>query len=174
MRAQDIVIALKIQSLQDCTAGIPCRYSQRQLAVDTGVSLAQVNAACRRLEGAGLLAPGRRRVVGAALLEFLVHGLKYVFPLVTGEISRGMPTGYAAEPLRDEYLSSKDELVPVWPDPEGTVRGIAVQPIHKTVPLAARKDKRLYQYLALVDALRGGRARERDRAIEILTKWLEQ
>jgi hypothetical protein len=170
MKAQDILVALKIQSLQDQALDV----SQRRLAEDTGVSLSEVNAACRRLEDVGLLSPGGRKVVGAALLEFLVHGLKYVFPVEIGDVSRGMPTGYAAQPLSDQFLSSKDELVPVWPDPEGTVRGMAVQPLFKSAPMAARKDKRLYEYLALVDAIRGGRARERAMAIEILSQWLER
>lgn len=170
MKAQDILVALKIQSLQEQALNVP----QRRLAEDTGVSLSEVNAACRRLEDVGLLSPGGRKVVGAALLEFLVHGLKYVFPIETGDVSRGMPTGYAAQPLNDQFLSSKDELVPVWPDPEGTVRGMAVQPLYKSAPTAAKKDQRLYEYLALVDAIRGGRARERAKAIEILSQWLER
>ena len=142
MKAQDILIALKIQSLQDQAVDV----AQRRLAEDTGVSLSEVSAACRRLANVGLLSLEGRRIVGAALLEFLVHSLKYVFPMETGGISRGMPTGYAADPLRDQFLSSKDELVPVWPDPEGTVRGMAVQPLYRSVPMAAKKDKKLYEY----------------------------
>ena len=168
MKAQDILIALKIQSLLDQGQGV----TVRGLAGATGMSPSQVSLSCRRLECVGLLAPGRRRTVGTALLEFLVHGLKYVFPLRQGDVSRGMPTGYAADPLRDQFLSSKDDLVPVWPDPEGTVRGIVVQPLYKSAPMAAKRDKRLYEYLVLVDAIRSGRARERGKAIEILSQWL--
>ena len=168
MKAQDILIALKIQSLQDQAV----EASQRRLAKDTGVSLSEVSAACHRLEDVGLLSPGRRRIVGAALLEFLVHGLKFVFPIERGDVSRGMPTGYAADPLGGQFLSSKDELVPVWPDPKGAVRGVALRPLYKSVPMAAKRDKRLYEYLALVDAIRGGRARERSKAIEVLSRRL--
>lgn len=170
MKAQDILIAVKIQSLQDQGD----QATMRRLGNDIGVSLTEVSNGCRRLQCVGLLTPGGRRTVGAALFEFLVHGLKYVFPIEPGDVSRGMPTGYAADPLRDQFLSSKDELVPVWPDPEGEVRGIAVQPLYKTAPMAAKKDKRLYEYLVLIDAIRGGRARERSMAIEILAKRLEQ
>ncbi len=170
MKAQDVLIALKIQSLQDQSVDAP----QRRLAEDTGVSLSEVSGACRRLEDVGLLSHEGRRVIGAALLEFLVHSLKYLFPIKVEGISRGMPTGYAADPLRDLFLSSKDELVPVWADPEGAVRGMAVQPLYKSAPMAAKKDKRLYEYLVLVDAIRGGRARERSKAIEILSQRLER
>jgi hypothetical protein len=175
MKAQDILVVLKIQSLDDQQGGDPpSSRPQRLLAAETGVSLAQVNAACRRLEEVGLLSPGRHKVVRPALLEFLVHGLKYVFPVVLGEVVRGMPTGYAAEPLKGRFLAAEDELVPVWPDAEGTVRGMALEPLYKSAPRAARRDQRLYDYLALLDAIRGGRARERKMAIELLTKRLRQ
>jgi hypothetical protein len=49
----------------------------------------------------------------------------------------------------------------VWPSADGQVRGSAFEPLHKTVPAAAAKDAVLYEILALVDALRDGRARER-------------
>jgi hypothetical protein len=50
----------------------------------------------------------------------------------------------------------------VWPDADGDVRGVTLDPLHKTVPKAARKDPvLLHELLALVDALRDGRARER-------------
>lgn len=173
VKAQDILIALKLLSLEDQYPDKDASaWPQRLLAEETGVGLSQVNAACRRLEAIGLLSPGKRRIARSALLEFLLHGLKYVFPFTMGQASRGMPTGYAAEPLRDQFLSGEAELVPVWPDPHGTVRGLAVKPLYRTVPMACRKDQRLYEYLALVDAVRGGRARERKKAIEVLTRRL--
>ena len=173
MKAQDILIILKIQSLCDqADDGIRPSWSQRQLAEATEVSLSQVNAACRRLEQVGLLSPGKDRIVRSSLLEFLVHGLEYILPVKMGEVTRGMPTGYAADPLKSEFLSSEQELVPVWPDAQGTVRGLSFKPIYRTAPMAARKDQRLYEYLVLIDAIRGGRARERAKAIEILTQRL--
>ena len=52
----------------------------------------------------------------------------------------------------------------VWPHPNGTVRGIGVEPLHPSVPFAAMQDAKLYEMLALFDALRVGRARERGMA----------
>jgi hypothetical protein len=46
-------------------------------------------------------------------------------------------------------------------DVQGKVRGEALSPLYKSVPTAAQKDKKLYECLALVDAIRAGRARER-------------
>jgi hypothetical protein len=59
-------------------------------------------------------------------------------------------------------------------DTEGPVRGYSFAPLHKNVPLAALEDARFYELLALVDALRDGRARERDLAGRELKKRLEE
>lgn len=56
----------------------------------------------------------------------------------------------------------------MWPDPEGDTRGNEFSPLYKSVPKAARKDMKLYELLALVDAVRDGRAREREIAIREL------
>jgi hypothetical protein len=108
-------------------------------------------------------------VVRNALIEFLVHGVKYSFPPIRGELTRGMPTSYAAPPLSKKIVQSK-ELPPVWPDKDGKVRGYSFAPLYKTVPQAARKDQELYELLALVDAVRDGRAREKSMAEKALTK----
>lgn len=99
----------------------------------------------------------------SALEEFLVHGLKYAFPAEHGEVTRGIPTSYAAEPLKSEITISND-LPPVWPWHEGDTRGVGLEPLYKSVPHAALRDPALYQLLALVDAIRDGRARERNLA----------
>jgi hypothetical protein len=46
--------------------------------------------------------------------------------------------------------------------------------LHKNVPQAALEDVRFYELLALVDALRDGRARERNLAGRELKKRLEE
>jgi len=51
---------------------------------------------------------------------------------------------------------------PVWPWPDGDTRGIALEPLDKTAPIAALRDPVLYEFLALVDAIRDGRARAQD------------
>ena len=71
-----------------------------------------------------------------------------------------MPTAHGAPPL-SEFVSAGSELPPVWPAPEGQVRGTTLEPLQKIVPTAAAKDPALYEILALIDALRDGRARER-------------
>ncbi len=83
-----------------------------------------------------------------------------------------MPTRYAASPLK-EVLVQSDEPPPVWPDPEGQVLGESFSPLYKSVPKAIRKDQKLYELLVLVDAIRGGRAREQEIAVKEIKKRLQ-
>jgi len=99
----------------------------------------------------------------AALQEFLIHGVKYAFPAERGELTRGIPTAHAAAPLKRE-ISAGNEPPPVWPSAMGKTRGDSFAPLYKTVPEAALRDPFLYQMLALLDAIRDGRSRERQLA----------
>lgn len=58
----------------------------------------------------------------------------------------------------------------VWPYGKGTVRGHSIIPLYPSVPEAALKDSKIHQLLALTDALRVGRAREKEIAILELKK----
>ncbi|HJQ64636.1 MAG TPA: nucleotidyltransferase family protein, partial [Burkholderiales bacterium] len=99
--------------------------------------------------------------------EFLIHGVPYAYPSEHGGVVRGMPTAYAAPPL-NKMIVQADEPPPVWPYAEGTVRGYKFAPLYPSVPKAAERDPKLYELLALVDAIRDGRARERDLAAQEL------
>ncbi|HEX7708861.1 MAG TPA: hypothetical protein VF701_20545 [Thermoanaerobaculia bacterium] len=113
----------------------------------------------------------RQRPNSTAVLEFLVHGLKYVFPAKRGELTRGVPTSYAAPPLNALFAKGQ-EPIPVWPFAEGTERGVSFEPLYRTVPSVALRDPALYELLAIADALREGRARERKIAEEQLRERL--
>jgi hypothetical protein len=80
-----------------------------------------------------------------------------------------MPTAAAAEPLKSRLLED-GEPPTVWPYAEGKVRGISIAPIYKGAPKAALIDPRFYGVLALIDAIRSGKARERNLAIDLLKK----
>lgn len=111
------------------------------------------------------------RLNRTGLLEFLLHGVRYAFPAETGAPTRGVPTSYAAQPLKQSLIDSW-EMPPVWPYAEGKVRGYSLKPLHKNVPQAALEDPELYELLAMVDALRNGRAREREIAGKELKRRL--
>jgi hypothetical protein len=166
LKPQDVLVALKLAARPD--GG----WSYPRLATELAMSASEVHSSVRRATRSGLLqandrhSPNRR-----ALLEFLVHGIKYAFPAERGAMTRGLPTAHAAPPLSAHFPTS-DEPPPVWPDPEGTVRGEELEPLYRSAPKAARADKGLYELLALVDAVRGGRARERDLAVKELRSRL--
>ena len=167
LRPQDILVLLKLAA----DGEKPWTYVS--LSVALGMSPSEVHAGVRRATEVGLLSLDARRLNRTALLEFLVHGLRYVFPPQRGSATRGLPTAHAAPPLSRE-VASGDELPPVWPLPEGEVRGEAFSPLYRSAPMAAKADPRLYEYLALVDAIRGGRARERQLAARLLRERLAQ
>lgn len=40
------------------------------------------------------------------LLEFIVHGVKYVFPAKEGRLARGVPTAFGAPVLKGKMLTA--------------------------------------------------------------------
>jgi hypothetical protein len=162
LKPQDVYVALKI-------AAAKSRAPYSQLAGELVMSPSEVHASVKRAQIAHLLhgAKLHNRPNFSALEEFLVHGLKYVFPAERGELTRGVATSYAAEPLRS-VITQSNEPAPVWPYEEGKQRGIAFEPLYKTAPIAALRDRSFYEYLVLADALRDSRSRERKYAAQEL------
>lgn len=164
------------------------QWTYAELSKDLFMSASQVFRSVQRAEASRFLAaptvppppprppegepriwlwPNRRH-----LKEFLIHGLKYVFPAERGGPTRGIPTAEAGPPL-SQHFGHDFQLPPVWPCPDGPFRGIAFSPLYKNVPQAALQDSKLYELLTLVDAIREGRAREREIAIRELTARLD-
>ena len=164
---QDIVVLAKLVSYGRTRPPIA------HVAADLALSSSQVHASLKRLERSRLIDAQTGRPLLKAVEEFLIHGVKYAFPVQRGETTRGMPTAYAAPPLSDQ-ISDNGDLPPVWPDPEGEVRGATLEPLHKAAPKAARKDPVLHELLALLDAVRDGRVRERQLAEQELSARLRK
>jgi hypothetical protein len=168
LKPQDVVMLLKL------VAWGPQPWTYQRLAVELSISQSEAHAGVRRAVAARLMSDATTaagRPLLAALEEFLVHGVRYAYPPERGELTRGMPTGYAAPPL-NKVIVQPDEPPPVWPYAEGTVRGYSLTPLYPTVPAAASRDSKLYELLALVDAIRDGRARERNLAAKELQSRL--
>ena len=106
----------------------------------------------------------------SALLDFLIHGLKYVYPQKPGALVRGINTAHSALPLSNEINSEQNY---VWPYVEGNSRGFAIEPLHPNVPKACLKDQKLYELLALLDAIRIGNTREQNLAITELNTRIQ-
>lgn len=105
------------------------------------------------------------------LCNFIVHGLKFVFRAKPGGVTRGIPTAFAAAPLNN-LLISGGALIWVWPHANGKDKGQLVEPLFRSAPEAAHKDDRLYEYLALIDAIWLGNQREIGLASERLSDRL--
>lgn len=131
-----------------------------------GISVSKAFDAVKRLAEVGLVLPEGRRVNRLALLEFLEHGLQYTFPAKLGNVRRGVPTAHAAPPLSAEF-DAGDEIH-VWPSADGQARGRAIEPLVPKASELPRRAPHLYETLALVDALRVGRVRERSAALDEL------
>ncbi len=163
LKPQDVVLLLKLVSENNT------KWNQKDVAEAIGVSQSEISEAVARCKYAGLLATDGKTVMIIALMEFLQYGLRYVFPQKPGAVVRGVPTSHSAKPLSDDIQSSEAY---VWPYGKGTVRGHSINPLYPSVPEAALKDHLLYELLALTDALRVGRAREKELAILALKKRL--
>ena len=168
LKPQDILFVLKLVAVRNIS------WSFNKLALDLSMSPSEVHAASNRALAAQLAIRKDKKILPNIrnLEEFLIHGLKYVFVGERGELSRGMPTSYAAPPM-NSVIVPDNEPPPVWPDAEGDVRGMAYSPLYNSAPKAARVDEKLYELLVLVDAIRGGRAREVNLAIKELKKRLK-
>lgn len=167
LKPQDIVIVLKLVA-KNATAS-PWNFAS--LAKELFMSSSEVHAGFKRAVKAQLINPQTREPNVSALSEFLIHGLRYVYPAERGEMTRGLPTAHAFGPLK-KLLVDDQHLPPVWPYSEGNVWGQSFLPLYKSVPKAAELDPHLYDLLTLVDAVRGGRAREKNLAIKELQQRL--
>jgi DNA-binding MarR family transcriptional regulator len=161
LKPQDVMILLKI------IAKGKDIWFHHTIAEELGISQSEVSQSLTRCCYAGLIDASRKKVNRLALMELLSHGISYVFPQHPGSIVRGMLTAHSAMPL-NQIIKSSEKYV--WPHARGDERGQAVEPLYGTAVAAASKDVKLYELLALVDALRVGRAREK----EIAKKELEK
>lgn len=180
MKSQDIVILLKLLSLEEqeklghfeSNGGAPSGtdpYAVRSLEASLGISKTEIGASLKRSEESKLAAKikGTIRVNRRNLAEFVLHGLKYAFPVKPGAPQRGIPTAFAAPALEGQLINAGEDIY-IWPYPEGHKRGPAIKPLFRSVPDAALKDGRLYGDLALCDAIRIGGPRESGLARELL------
>lgn len=176
MKPQDIVVLAKLLSYKkrDIT------WTQASLAEELCLSTSQVNYSIKRLLASRLLVralfDGEWKIVPIIQFceEFLIHGFKFVFPPEFGSFTAGLPTAYAAPPLNNIIVGGNDPI-PVWPIyAEGAKKGIELKPLYSCVPKSLVKypDQYFYELLALLDALRSGRARERNIGAERIKEML--
>lgn len=166
LKPQDVCLLLKLAVAEPSSA-------LNQIAAELGMSRAEAYAGLKRATIAKLYDANRNRPKAAALEEFLIHGVKYAFPAEPGTVTRGVPTGFSAPVLAGHFEMGPNGHT-VWPSAVGDQRGVAIDPLYKSMPEACLKDTKLYEALALVDALRIGRAREKNLAHDLLTQLLRK
>ncbi|MBF0446138.1 MAG: hypothetical protein HQL68_11170 [Magnetococcales bacterium] len=109
--------------------------------------------------------------------ELFVHGVKYLIPKKVMSVERGIRTAHSHLVFEDDFSGTNEKYI--WPYFKGKDRGIAIEPISKNVVEAALKiglDRQniFYTLLALIDAIRLGKARERKLGREYLKEILNK
>ncbi len=140
----------------------------RELARELHVDHTLVHRALKRAEDAGLYRSTSKQVNRANFEELLAHAARFIAPAAPGELTRGTPAAWAAEPIARRVRQQSDEPPPVWPDVDGAVRGQALRPLHPAAVQASRESPALSSLLAIIDSLRAGDARVRQVAAEEL------
>jgi len=162
MRPQDIVVLLKIVSMKNTS------WRNIDIANSLKLSPSEVSEALNRCKIAKLIDGKKKKIHTNSFKEFLIYGLKYVFPTEPGAVVRGIPTAHSAPPVSDHFSSGGD--IYVWPYAKGNQRGQSIEPLYKTLPETVQADKLFYELISIIDTLRVGRTRE----IKIATKELEK
>jgi hypothetical protein len=159
MRPQDIVVLLKILTLNDKA------WQFKDLSISLGISQAEITESLNRSDIAKLFNKSSRKLNRSNLYEFINYGLPYAFPQIPGTLVNGMPTAHS-HPYFSKHFSSDYKFV--WPHVNGKDRGLALEPFYKNQCFAAESDPDLYLMLACIDIIRVGKVREKEMAKEIL------
>lgn len=162
MRPQDLAILLKILTLGDQP------WQSKDLAASLHISASEISESLHRSAYAGLFQKQTKKVARLALFDFLIYGFRFVFPQQPGAMAFGIPTAHSAPPLQSLLFDSGINYV--WPLAKGPIKGQSIEPLYPGVVPAAQEDPILYELLTLTDALRVGRAREREIATSELKK----
>ena len=163
MRPQDVVILLKILTVKEAS------WQYRDLAATLFMSVSEISESLNRSYMAGLVDETKRKIRRQSLMEFIEFGLHYVFPQLPGRLVTGVPTAHS-HPFYAKKMVS--DMLYVWPDIDGKVKGLSIQPLYKTVTKAVKKNEDLYKLLAGIDIIRVGNTRELKLALKELQQYI--
>lgn len=151
MRPQDVAILLKIIVLDSQN------WQVQPLSNSLHISMGEISHSLQRSRIAGLIDFKQKRPNRMAILEFLTHGVKYVFPQKPGAMVRGIPTAHS-HPFMKKLI--KSDVNYVWAHRDGEMMGEQILPFYDNQPEAVKDDPLFYKLLALVDVIRVGQVRE--------------
>ena len=169
MKSLDVVVLCKLLILDQKNIS----WSYKFLSEEVFLSVSETHASVKRLILSGVFDELSKSVIKSSMEELLINGVKYVFPAEKGSLVRGIPTAHSA-PVLSEIISQSSDDKYVWPYAKGEVKGILIQPLSEKLPQAALKDVELYNLLALIDALRIGRSREKKIAAEMIKEIIKR
>lgn len=165
MRPQDVAILLKIVALDTSD------WQVQAVSTELKISMGEISQSLNRSRLAGLIGFRKKDPNRHSLAEFIIHGLKYVFPQAPGPLSRGLATAHS-HPFMKRHFHSEANYV--WPDVHGEMMGESIKPFYKRQVEAALIDEKFYLLLALADTIRVGRVREAKVAADELKRLLTQ
>lgn len=163
MRPQDVSILLKIMAIGDQP------WQLVGLSHALHISISEISESLNRSQLASLIDYNKKKINRHSLMEFLEHGVRYVFPQQPGTLARGIPTAHSHPVMKNIFIS---EMNYVWPDVKGEVMGLMIEPFYPKQVEAIKQDSIFYELLALVDVIRVGRVREVKYAVTELKKYI--
>ena len=104
MRPQDVVVLLKIVAIRNDD------WYNSDLANSLQISASEISEVLNRCKIAGLIDSKKRKVHINSFIEFLIYGLKYVFPAEPGTIVKGIPTAHSAPPINEHISEGVDNV----------------------------------------------------------------
>jgi hypothetical protein len=149
-------------------------WTLRELAARLCVDHTLVHRALKRAESADLYRASTRQVNLANFEELTIHAARFIAPARLGELTRGVPAAWAAEPISAVVHQANSEPPPVWPSALGTVRGQALKPLHPAAVQASQDAPELAELLSIIDSLRAGDLRVRVLAATALRNTLRR
>lgn len=161
MRPQDVAILLKIVSKNSEN------WQLAEIANSLRISISETSESLNRSRIAGLIDYNKKKVNRQNLMEFLEHGVRYVFPQEPGSMVRGIPTAHSHISMKKNFMSDMDY---VWPDNNGKLVGLKIEPFYPKQVEAVNEDETYYKLLSLVDVIRVGKVREVKYAVQELRK----
>lgn len=161
MRPHDVAILLKIIGIDSQ------HWNLAGLSSALRISLSEISESLNRSWIANLIDYKKKKINRQNLMEFLEHGVKYVFPQHPGTMARGIPTAHSHAFMKKYF---KSEMNYVWPDNNGKELGLVIEPFYPKQVESVKEDEKFYKLLALVDVIRVGKVREIKYAVDELKK----
>jgi len=139
----------------------------KDISASLDISPSEVSESLNRSCYAGLIDAEKLNVQTQNFYEFLIHGVRYVFPQHPGALIRGIPTAHSHPKVKEKFIS---DIKYVWASVDGQDIGQAIDPFYPKQINAVLRDEQLYLILSMIDMIRVGKTREVRYAKEQLHK----